>query len=144
MAAANRALLRADAYCQNNKSCPFNSQGKRSVPKVSRPTVAAQILIVVQAFQKVLASAEEKPLAAPVCNSTSCISPVTRSSIQQGLYNSFLSELDFPGIFSSLEQALQGNASLLAMFAADPIPDVSYVWSMPLLCSDNSEPYLVL
>ena len=33
--AANRALLRADAYCQNNASCPFHNQGKGSIPQVS-------------------------------------------------------------------------------------------------------------
>jgi hypothetical protein len=35
MVAVNRGLLRADAYCQNNASCPFHSKGKGSVIKVS-------------------------------------------------------------------------------------------------------------
>ena len=33
--ANNRALVRADAFCQNNASCPFRSSGRGSVPKVS-------------------------------------------------------------------------------------------------------------
>ena len=32
---ATRSLLRADAFCQNNASCPFHSAGKGSVPAVS-------------------------------------------------------------------------------------------------------------
>ncbi|OAL39580.1 hypothetical protein AYO20_00977 [Fonsecaea nubica] len=36
MAAANRVLLRADAYCQNNSSCPFSGAGKGSVPEAYR------------------------------------------------------------------------------------------------------------
>ncbi|KAK5186997.1 hypothetical protein LTR44_001004 [Exophiala sp. CCFEE 6388] len=39
--AANRALLRADAYCQNNASCPFHSQGKGSIPTTYQEIVAA-------------------------------------------------------------------------------------------------------
>ena len=39
IAAANRALLRADAYCQNNASCPFHSDGRGSVPKVISPVL---------------------------------------------------------------------------------------------------------
>lgn len=34
MLAANRGLLRSDAYCQNNASCPFHADGRGSVPKV--------------------------------------------------------------------------------------------------------------
>ena len=34
ISSSNRALLRADAYCQNNHSCPFHSEGVGSVPKV--------------------------------------------------------------------------------------------------------------
>lgn len=35
---ANRALLRADAYCQNNASCPLINEGKGIIPRVrTRP-----------------------------------------------------------------------------------------------------------
>lgn len=33
--ANNRALLRSDAYCQNDPGCPLRSEGKGSVPKVN-------------------------------------------------------------------------------------------------------------
>ncbi|KAH0846036.1 alpha/beta-hydrolase [Fonsecaea pedrosoi] len=39
MAAANRVLLRADAYCQNNSSCPFSGAGKGSVPEAYREII---------------------------------------------------------------------------------------------------------
>ncbi|OCL11744.1 hypothetical protein AOQ84DRAFT_373710 [Glonium stellatum] len=119
IAAANRGLLRADAYCQNNNSCPFKSQGKGSIPK------------------KVLAAAQKTPLIASYCiNSTNCTSPVTASNIQVGLQNSLLGQPDFPTIFKALEQALQGDASLFAIATGDPISDTQTVWSLPLLCSD--------
>jgi pimeloyl-ACP methyl ester carboxylesterase len=34
VAALNRLLLRADAYCQNDKTCPFKDQGKGSIVRV--------------------------------------------------------------------------------------------------------------
>lgn len=34
VAAANRLLLRSDAWCQNDTTCPFHAQGKGSIPKV--------------------------------------------------------------------------------------------------------------
>ncbi|KAL6241664.1 hypothetical protein RBB50_011446 [Rhinocladiella similis] len=37
--AANRVLLRADAYCQNNSSCPFRNAGKGSIPEAFREIV---------------------------------------------------------------------------------------------------------
>jgi hypothetical protein len=36
--AANRGLLRADAYCQNNSSCPLIDKGKGIIPKVGTCT----------------------------------------------------------------------------------------------------------
>ncbi|KZP17745.1 alpha/beta-hydrolase [Athelia psychrophila] len=41
VAAANRLLLRSDAWCQNDTTCPFHAQGKGSIPKAFA-TVLAQ------------------------------------------------------------------------------------------------------
>ncbi|OQU95518.1 hypothetical protein CLAIMM_01707 [Cladophialophora immunda] len=37
--AANRVLLRVDAYCQNNSSCPFRNAGKGSIPEAFREII---------------------------------------------------------------------------------------------------------
>ena len=41
--AANRVLLRADAYCQNNSSCPFRNAGKGSIPEVGTITSGTRV-----------------------------------------------------------------------------------------------------
>jgi hypothetical protein len=37
IAALNRGILRADAYCQNNSSCPWHSNGTGIIPTVCSP-----------------------------------------------------------------------------------------------------------
>lgn len=87
----------------------------------------------------VLNKADETPLSASLCvNSTTCMSPVTGSGIQLGLQNLLLSgsQSDFLTIIQAIETALQGDASIFATYAFNPIPSVTAVWTMPLLCSD--------
>lgn len=140
IAAAHRGLLRADAYCQNNSTCPFKSSGKGAVIKVSSFAISTwyrKTPTIEQAFQKVLAAAERSPLIAASCvNSTACKSTVTATGIQQGMLNSLMGNPDFPGIFEALDLALQGDSSFFAMAAGDPIPSVPVVWAVPLLCND--------
>lgn len=133
-------MLRADAYCQNNSTCPFNSDGKGAIVKVSSPAILEpdrEVLMIKQAFRKLLAAAERSPLVASSClNSTVCKSPVTTTMIQQGMLNSLMGNPDFPTISEALDLALKGDSSYFAMAAGDPIPNIQVVWAVPLLCND--------
>ncbi|MCJ1401946.1 hypothetical protein MMC11_005163 [Xylographa trunciseda] len=107
IAALNRVLDRADAFCLNNSSCPFFGQGKGSV---------------IAAYKKVLASA---PIPAPNCaaegGSPNCATTVTALNIQQALATDLESEgVDFPTLFQGLVSALQGDASMFGASGAVP------------------------
>ena len=83
----SRALLRADAYCQNFTDCPFRSQGHVSLLKVSNrlkiPGAFADT--VCQVYHEVLNMAQQVPLNISACaKSKQCISPVTAALVAQG------------------------------------------------------------
>ncbi|KAJ7063524.1 hypothetical protein C8F01DRAFT_1133353 [Mycena amicta] len=119
MAAINRLLYRADAFCLNDTSCPFYGQGKGSV---------------VKAFDTLLKQATKQPLAAPSCGpGTLCKAPVTATDLRFGVHATFRSDPDFPLFNLALSQALAGNASL---FGYIPSQDVRETVVSPLLCSD--------
>ncbi|KAI1617240.1 hypothetical protein EDD36DRAFT_484980 [Exophiala viscosa] len=82
VAAVNRALLRADAYCQNNASCPFHSQGKGSVPKI---------------YQEIVAAAQNSSSSAAF-------------ELQYDFLNLVSGQPDFPQIFEAFEALLQGQS----------------------------------
>ncbi|TVY40872.1 putative hydrolase, partial [Lachnellula subtilissima] len=118
IAGMNRVMLRADAYCQNNASCPFYSQGKGSV---------------VKAVKQIIDTATQTPYLIPSCvNSTTCAPYITDLDIRSALQGALLGSPDFPAIFDSINSTLAGDASA---FISLP-PTVDSVDSMPLLCND--------
>ncbi|KAJ6473302.1 Alpha/Beta hydrolase protein [Mycena vulgaris] len=117
--AANRLLLRADAFCLTDPSCPFYGQGNGSV---------------VKAWDTVLARAIAAPLPALSCGpDTGCNSPVTATDLRMGVDVLFRSNPDFPKFNMALNASLHGDASL---FAYEPLTDIRETVIPPLLCSD--------
>ncbi|KAJ7082029.1 hypothetical protein B0H15DRAFT_1024611 [Mycena belliarum] len=119
VAAANRLLLRADAFCQTDTACPFYGQGNGSVPK---------------AWETLLARAIAAPLAAPGCGpGKGCNTPVTPTDLRLGFTVFMRSNPDFPLFNRALNASLHGDASL---FAYQPLLDIREDVVAPLLCSD--------
>ncbi|KAJ6594910.1 hypothetical protein B0H19DRAFT_1009913 [Mycena capillaripes] len=119
VAAANRLVQRADAFCLNDPTCPFRGQGNGSV---------------VKAWQTVLTMAEQAPLSAFSCGpGKGCNSPVTARDLQQGAAVLFNSIPDFPLFNIGLNASLNGDASI---FAYQPDVDLRDTVFSPLLCSD--------
>ncbi|KAK7043406.1 Alpha/Beta hydrolase protein [Favolaschia claudopus] len=123
VAAANRVLQRADAFCLNDTSCPFYGQGNGSV---------------IKAWEAVLAQAEKSPIPAPSCLSNSteipCISPVTPTDLRRNLDLLLRSESGFSLFNLALNQSLNGDASGIAYA---PATDIRETVVSPLLCSDT-------
>ncbi|KAJ7167096.1 Alpha/Beta hydrolase protein [Mycena filopes] len=119
IAAANRLVLRADAFCLTDPSCPFHGQGNGSV---------------VQAWDTLLARATATPLPALGCGlGTGCNSPVTPTDLRLGLTVLFRANPDFPLFNNALNASLNGDATL---FAYQPLGDIRESVVSPLLCSD--------
>ncbi|KAJ6592391.1 hypothetical protein B0H19DRAFT_1010092 [Mycena capillaripes] len=119
VAAANRLVQRADAFCLTDPTCPFHGQGNGSV---------------VKAWQTVLAQAAQTPLPALSCGpETGCKSPVTVGDLQQGVPVIMRANPDFPLFNIALNASLHGDASL---FAFEPAGDIRETPVSPLLCSD--------
>ncbi|KAE9398532.1 alpha/beta-hydrolase [Gymnopus androsaceus JB14] len=117
IAALNRGILRADAYCQNNASCPFHSEGQGSVPR---------------AFKAILESATQAPLNASCA--PACITPVTPFDIRQGMSNALMDSPDFPTLLDELYEVLHGGDA--SFFATFHVPNVEDVVSLALECGD--------
>ncbi|KAJ7784932.1 hypothetical protein DFH07DRAFT_907611 [Mycena maculata] len=119
MVAVNRLLLRSDAFCMADPTCPFYGQGKGSV---------------VKAWETLLAQAIQEPLAAPSCGpGMLCNAPVTATDLRFAVYASFRSNPDFPLFNFALNESLHGNASL---FGYQPSFDIRETVVSPLLYSD--------
>ncbi|KAJ7513112.1 Alpha/Beta hydrolase protein [Mycena galericulata] len=119
VAAINRVLLRADAFCLTDPTCPFYGQGNGSV---------------VKAWDTVLAQAIESPIPALSCGAgKGCNSPVTPTDLRLGVSVLFRADPDFPKFNIALNQTLHGDASL---FAYEPLGDIRETVVSPLLCSD--------
>ncbi|KAJ7684238.1 Alpha/Beta hydrolase protein [Mycena polygramma] len=119
VAAINRLLLRADAFCLVDTSCPFHGQGKGSV---------------VKAWETVLARAIQQPIPASKCGpGKGCNTPVTPTDLRLGASVLLRSNPDFPQFNQALNDSLNGDASLFAYVPAGDIRDTVVV---PLLCSD--------
>ncbi|KAJ7292079.1 hypothetical protein C8J57DRAFT_1274576 [Mycena rebaudengoi] len=119
--AANRLLLRADAFCLTDPTCPFYGQGKGSV---------------VAAWDTLLARAIAAPLPAPGCGSGGnqfCNDPVTATDLRLGFSVLMFSNPDFPAFNQALNASLNGDAT---GFAYVPIFDIRETVLVPLLCSD--------
>ncbi|KAF7976114.1 hypothetical protein HWV62_7549 [Athelia sp. TMB] len=90
ISAVNRLLLRADAYCLNDTSCPFHAEGKGSIPK---------------AFASVLSHAASG-------NTSSSV--VTPSDVRAMVTLAYLSSNpDPPALNTALYDALNGNWTAL-------------------------------
>ncbi|KAF2812960.1 alpha/beta-hydrolase [Mytilinidion resinicola] len=113
--AGNRALLRADAYCQNDPSCPFKAQGRGSVPKVSGGLCP------------------NKPLFFSSLNIAVKNSSLETFALQYGIYNELQDQPIFPIINQDLAQLAQGNTSSLSGGGPLTINDAV---GIPYLCSD--------
>ncbi|KAJ7221372.1 Alpha/Beta hydrolase protein [Mycena pura] len=121
VAAINRLLLRADAFCMTDAACPFHSAGKGGV---------------VKAWETVLARALQAPLPAGKCGpGTGCNAPVTATDLRLGASVLFRADPDFPLFNAALGEALGGDAS---KFAYVPAGDIRETVVVPLLCSDLS------
>ncbi|KAJ7291996.1 hypothetical protein C8J57DRAFT_1274354 [Mycena rebaudengoi] len=121
--ASNRLLLRADAFCLTDPTCPFYGQGKGSV---------------VAAWDTLLARAIEAPLPAPGCGpggNQFCNDPVTATDLRMGFTVFMRSNSDFPAFNQALNASLNGDAT---GFAYVPIFDIRETVVVPLLCSDFS------
>ncbi|KAJ7748351.1 hypothetical protein B0H16DRAFT_1888449 [Mycena metata] len=119
IAAANRLVLRADAFCLTDTKCPFHGQGNGSV---------------VKAWDTLLTRAIAEPLPALSCGAgTGCNSPVTPTDLRLGLTVLFRANPDFPLFNIALNASLHGDASL---FAYQPLGDIRESVVSPLLCSD--------
>ncbi|KAJ6493437.1 hypothetical protein C8R45DRAFT_989775 [Mycena sanguinolenta] len=119
VAAVNRLVQRADAFCHTDPTCPFYGQGNGSV---------------IQAWETVLARAIQSPLPAPNCGpGTGCNSPVTPSDLRQAATLLLMAKPDFPLFSIALNASLQGDASI---FAYRPELDIRETVAPPLLCSD--------
>ncbi|KAI1412062.1 hypothetical protein F5Y13DRAFT_180412 [Hypoxylon sp. FL1857] len=81
----NRALLRADAYCQNDPSCPFHSEGVGGVPKAVHSLFAT----------------------------SPCSEPVPVQQLQQAVLGMLGGLPDFSLLLSGVMNALNGNCTTL-------------------------------
>ncbi|MCJ1379735.1 hypothetical protein MMC17_002838 [Xylographa soralifera] len=129
IAALNRVLYRADAFCLNDSSCPFFGQGKGSV---------------ITAYKKILASA---PLPALNCvadgGSPTCATTLTAFDIQLAVANDLESQgIDFPTLLESLNSSLQGDGSSFGGSAAVPSNlNIFTAGAVLLECGDNNYQY---
>ena len=135
IAATNRLMLRADAYCQNNSSCPFYGLGKGSVPKFHVFTPETDILLTMtQAFKQVVEIAKETPFFSPCVNTTFCHPYSTDFNVRVVLYRN-TAVPDFPAILDGIHYPLNGDP---AYFINGP-PSLEDVVAMPLLSNDYSQ-----
>ncbi|KUJ13789.1 uncharacterized protein LY89DRAFT_590287 [Mollisia scopiformis] len=121
VAATNRAMQRADAYCLNNSSCPFYGKGKGSV---------------LEAFKQVLSMAKANPFFVPECvNSTACYPYITANDVQTLASAGLQGAPDFPAFLDGIYAALNGNP----YYFIDGPANLEGVVAQPLLCNDYAE-----
>ncbi|THW63024.1 hypothetical protein D6D19_09720 [Aureobasidium pullulans] len=112
IAASNRALERADAYCQSDVKCPFHTQERGSL---------------IKAFHTLVRIAE---------NVSSLESVGVRQTVSAALLQGPNGLPDFLAISLGLHDALSGNFSFFQSSTSLTVADVV---AMPLECSDQSE-----
>ncbi|KAF7295890.1 hypothetical protein HMN09_01132700 [Mycena chlorophos] len=120
VAAINRLLLRADAFCIVDTTCPFHAQGKGAI---------------VSAWNALLSKAIASPLSAAECGpGKGCNAPVTATDLRLGASVFLRTDPDFAAFNQALDEALnKGDAS---KFAYVPAADIRESVVVPLLCSD--------
>ncbi|KAH8813874.1 hypothetical protein DL96DRAFT_1821095 [Flagelloscypha sp. PMI_526] len=119
--AVNRMLLRADAYCQSNSSCPLHSQGKGSV---------------VTAWRQVLAQAKNGTLVACADGETTCTQKVSVGDARLSV--SFM--LRGTPFYDLLMQTLAGvvlQNNAAGLVTPDEVKAAVGV-EIPLFCVDNN------
>ncbi|KAJ7878557.1 hypothetical protein B0H14DRAFT_3777173 [Mycena olivaceomarginata] len=122
VAAINRLLLRADAFCLEDTACPFHGQGKGSVVKAW-----GRFSPVLFNSRSLRASAVPTPSATPLSR------PRTFDWVLSVLLRS---NPDFPKFNKALNDSLNGDAS---PFRICPYGDIRDTVVVPLLCSDLSK-----
>ncbi|KAJ7232040.1 alpha/beta hydrolase fold-domain-containing protein [Mycena haematopus] len=115
VAAINRLLLRADAFCLEDTSCPFHGQGKGSV---------------VKAWETVLARAIQSPIPASQCG--------PKHYLRLGASVLLRSNPDFPKFNQALNQSLNGDASAFANSSSEENTDKSFAAFEALSTNSNS------
>lgn len=93
---------------------------------------------LIKVFQNILEKAHKAPLTAKTClgDNGACSEKVTAFNVQTAMYNALQGHPDFPQIFAGLKLA-DSEPHDASFFAPQEIPDVSYVWSVPISCSDD-------
>lgn len=71
--------------------------------------------------------------------SNGCLSPVSVSNIQGGLFSLLSNAPDFPVVLDAIALAASGDGSIFAQYAGDPLPNVESAWALPLVCGDYCE-----
>ncbi|KAI1120119.1 hypothetical protein F5Y10DRAFT_290288 [Nemania abortiva] len=112
--ALNRAVLRADAFCQDSDSCQLKRLGKGSVPKAIKTVIERARD---QEIQSVADGSDEIPV----------------SVLQSSIASRFSGEPDFAAFATSLEMALAGN---LSSFLESAPLTIESVVALPLECGD--------
>ena len=126
IAAQNRIMQRADAYCLNDTTCPFYSQGKGSVIKVCRiflSKTTPQLTGFTQAFKELVAA----------------VDPVTGFGIRDAMSSLLAGSPDFPYIFRAIHSALNGDFSLFSGPTQTSQEILEASVGQPLICSDNGK-----
>ncbi|KAK3070243.1 hypothetical protein LTR53_010784 [Teratosphaeriaceae sp. CCFEE 6253] len=139
--AVNRGLLRADAFCQNNATCPWHHAGRGSVPNVrcrDRPPSHSQRLTFAwETYRDLLASATNGTLVAcDTPTATDCSgngTAVPAWELQAAIARRPAGQPDFPMLLDALALARAGNAAALV---ASPPPTLDQFWGFPLICND--------
>ncbi|KAH8823335.1 hypothetical protein DL96DRAFT_1617268 [Flagelloscypha sp. PMI_526] len=116
--AINRMLLRADAYCQSNSTCPFFSQGKGSV---------------VEAWKEILRKAEAGTLIAVQAGNFS----VTPDDVRQTVPALLRGTPNYDILLQVMAGALLANNSdASGLVVPEAVDEVLEVF-MPLFCPDD-------
>jgi len=128
---ANRLLLRADAFCLSDPTCPFSGEGKGSVPKVlasflSRYNVI--LSVISQAYATIQQMASNGTLGNVSIDDVSAITTVYFSG--SPLFSTFNE-----AVFG----ALNGDTSGFDWAAITPQFTAGLFGLLPFLCSDWRE-----
>lgn len=143
--AANRALERADAYCQNTTiDCPFQTKGRGSVQRVSELGWQNFHLLadMIQAFGEVLAKAKLSNI--PACAKTAAckqnLAPwQVQAAVLTSLQGNVNGDTNFLKLFRILDQALEGDGTMIAALSSPKDVSLPAAWSVPYYCNDDRE-----
>ncbi|KPM41125.1 hypothetical protein AK830_g5432 [Neonectria ditissima] len=112
--ALNRAVLRADAYCEKDEACPFHKGGRESIPKAIR-----QILRNVRETER-------------SCKDN-CSDTIPLAAVQSSILSGFQGQPDFEAIANTLAGVLEGNFTTSMSGSALSIESTV---ALPLECGD--------